>query len=211
MSKVLYVTANPKPVEKSFGLTVGNVFLNEYKNCNPQDEIIHLDVYAMNIQLVDKDVLNTWEKLPKGVRFADLSEIEKKKLLEINAATELFLSADKYIFVSPLWNLGVPPMLKAYIDNVVIVGKTFKYTANGPVGLLKNKKAMHIQSCGGIYSQGPAADYEGGNRYLKTILGFMGVADIQTLFVEGTNLDPNKADEIKAQGSAKALELAKEF
>ena len=211
MSKILYITANPKPVEKSFCLTVGNAFLNEYKKCHPQDEIISQDVYAMDIQLVDSDILNAWEKLAKGSQYVDLSDMEKKKLEKMNTVMELFLSADKYIFVSPLWNLGTPPMLKAYMDNVVIAGKTFKYTANGPIGLMINKKAVHIEACGGEYSEGPMAAFEGGNRYLKIILGFIGITELETIFVEGTNLYPEKAAEIKEHASQKAIELAKRF
>jgi FMN-dependent NADH-azoreductase len=211
MPKVLYITANPKVMEKSFSLTIGNTFLNEYKKSNPKDEIMELDLYSMDIQPIDRDVLDAWGKLTQGIQFADLSDALKKKLEKIESSVQLFMSADKYIFVSPLWNLGVPPILKAYIDTVVIVGKTFKYTENGPVGILNNKKAVHIEACGGVYSQGPSAAYEGGARYLKIILGFMGITDEEVIFVEGINQFPEKADEIREQGKQKALEMAKRF
>lgn len=129
----------------------------------------------------------------------------------MNALLEQFISADKYVFVTPLWNFTVPANMKIYLDALCIVGKTFAYTENGPVGLLKNKKAVHIQARGGIYSSGPAADFEMGDRYINTVLGFIGVTDKQSIIIEGVNATPDKAGEIKAAAIAKAEEVAKSF
>lgn len=65
---------------------------------------------------------------------------EQQKVDRFSEILEEFLSADKYVFVSPMWNLSFPPVLKAYIDAISIAGKTFKYTAEGPQGLLTDKK-----------------------------------------------------------------------
>ena len=88
-----------------------------------------------------------------------------------------FNQADKYVIAAPLWNLGVPAILKAYIDYVMIVGINFRYTEAGPQGLCTNKKAIHITSRGGNYSEGPFAAYEMGDRYLRTIFGFLGISE----------------------------------
>ena len=101
--------------------------------------------------------------------------------------------------------------MKAYLDNICIAGKTFKYTENGPVGLLENKKAVHIQARGGIFSSGPVADLEMGDKYINTILGFIGVNDKESIIVEGISAMPDKAGEIKASAVAKAKEIAKRF
>ncbi|PNB70901.1 FMN-dependent NADH-azoreductase, partial [Pseudomonas sp. FW305-BF6] len=77
-----------------------------------------------------------------------------------------FVEADKYVFVTPMWNFSFPPVMKSYIDAVCVAGKTFKYTENGPQGLLGGKKALHIQASGGVYSEGPAAGMEMGHRYI---------------------------------------------
>ena len=58
----------------------------------------------------------------------------------MNTNLETFMNADRYVFVTPMWNFSYPPVVKAYLDNVAIAGKTFKYTENGPVGLLEGKK-----------------------------------------------------------------------
>ena len=129
----------------------------------------------------------------------------------MNNLLEQFLDADKYVFVTPLWNFTIPPKMKAYLDNICIVNKTFKYTEKGPVGLLHDKKAVHIQARGGVYSSGPLVELELGDRYLNTILSFIGITQKQSIFVEGMNATPDKADEIKAIAISKAKEVAKRF
>ena len=186
MKKVLFITANPKQEDKSYSLAAGREFLNQYKIINPQDEITEIDLYDTDLTFIDSDVFSGWEKLQSGDSFETLSDIEKDRVGKIDQYTNQFIEADKYIFVSPLWNLSIPPKLKAYIDKVAIANKTFKYTEKGPVGLLKNKKAMHIQASGGFYSEGPAKGSEFGHNYMRTILGFMGIEAVESILIEGT-------------------------
>ncbi len=94
---------------------------------------------------------------------------------------------------------------------VAVAGKTFKYTENGPVGLLPGKKALHIQARGGFYSEGPAAEMEMGHRYINIIMNFFGITNLEGLFIEGHNAMPDKAQEIKENAIAKAKEMAHTF
>ncbi|MNI89554.1 FMN-dependent NADH-azoreductase [compost metagenome] len=100
-------------------------------------------------------------------------------------------------------------MVKAYIDAICIAGKTFQYTANGPEGLLKGKKAVHIQARGGIYSEGPAKELEFGDRYLRSVLNFIGIADFESVIAEGMAQNPKEADHIKEKAVANAKEIAR--
>ncbi|GMB09601.1 FMN-dependent NADH-azoreductase [Thermolongibacillus altinsuensis] len=211
MAKLLYITANPKTEDQSFSLSVGRAFLNAYKQQNPQDEVVELDLYQTDIPYIDADVFSGWGKLQQGQSFEQLSEDEKQKVSRINQLTDQFIEADKYVFVTPMWNFSVPPKMKAYIDTICIAGKTFKYTENGPVGLLTNKKAVHIQARGGIYSEGPAKDMEFGDRYLKAVLGFIGITNVQSIIVEGMAAFPNEAEGIKEKAIKQAQEVAKNF
>ncbi|CAM3725408.1 FMN-dependent NADH-azoreductase [Mesobacillus thioparans] len=211
MATVLYITANPKPVEESFSLSVGEEFIKAYRENNPEDEVVRLDLYKMDVPFIDTDVFSGWGKLQKGSAFEHLSDEEKHKVSAINTLTDQFVAGDKYVFVTPFWNFSFPPKMKAYIDNIAIAGKTFKYTAEGPVGLLGGKKALHIQARGGIYSEGTAKEMEFGDRYLRTVLAFMGVEDAETLAIEGMAAMPDKAEEIKQQAIQRANELAKQF
>ncbi|GIM44887.1 FMN-dependent NADH-azoreductase 2 [Collibacillus ludicampi] len=211
MAKVLYITANPKPEEQSYSLTVGRAFLDAYRQENPNDEIIELDLYKIEIPFIDTDVFSGWGKLQQGKAFDELSANEKAKVSAINQLTDQFVAADKYVFVTPMWNFSVPPKMKAYIDTICIAGKTFKYTENGPVGLLTNKKAVHIQARGGVYSEGPAKEVEFGDRYIRAVLGFLGITDIQSVIAEGMAQMPQEAENIKNRAIERAKEVAKYF
>ena len=92
-----------------------------------------------------------------------------------------FAEADKYVIAEPIWNLGLPAILKAYIDCVAISGITFTYTENGPVGLCHNKKAINIITRGGDYSAEPMESLEMADKYLRNIFGFMGITDFTTI------------------------------
>lgn len=211
MKKLLYITANPNAIENSFGLSVGEAFINEYKKANPENEVIHFDLFKENVPMLDGNVFDAWGKLGNGTAFEELSVDQQATLAAMNRNLEMFTQADEYVFVTPFWNFSFPSVVKNFIDNISIAGKTFKYTENGPVGLLENKKALHIQASGGVYSEGPAAGINFSSPYLTSILNFVGVTDVTTLFVEGMAAMPDKAQEIKANAIEKAKVLAAEF
>ncbi|WP_226668004.1 FMN-dependent NADH-azoreductase [Metabacillus litoralis] len=211
MTKILYITAHPHDEAQSFSMAAGKAFIDSYKETNPSDEIVHIDLYKEDIPHIDVDVFSGWGKLQTGNAFDELSNEEKAKVSRLSELCEQFISGDKYVFVTPLWNFSFPPVMKAYIDSVAVSGKTFKYTEQGPVGLLTDKKALHIQARGGIYSEGPAAELEMGHRYLNVIMNFFGVPSFEGLFIEGHAAMPDKAEEIKENGIARAKDLAKTF
>lgn len=199
MKKVLYIKANPKPDAESNTFRLANEFIEEYKNNNPNDEITILDLYKEGIKLLDGNMVR---EIFAGVE----NEVKKQ--------AQFFADSDKYIIAAPMWNLSIPAILKAYIDYITYVGITFKYTEQGPVGLLadKSKKAIHIVTRGGIYSEGPAADYELGDKYLRRIFAFMGIQDFKTLKLELTNVLQGEAlEEARRMANEEARRMAREF
>jgi FMN-dependent NADH-azoreductase len=211
MTKVLYISAHPHDDTMSYSMAVGKAFIEEYRLINPDHEIVNVDLYKENVPQIDVDVFSGWGKLQSGKGFEELSSEEKAKVGRLTELCDQFVSADKYVFVTPLWNFSFPPVMKAYIDSVAVAGKTFKYTEQGPVGLLTDKKAMHIQARGGIYSEGPAAGMEMGHRYLSIIMQFFGVPSLEGVFVEGHAAMPDKANEIKENAIARAKDAAHTF
>jgi FMN-dependent NADH-azoreductase len=211
MAQVLYITGHPLNETQSYSLAVGKAFIETYKEVNPNDEIVHLDLYNENIPHIDADVFSGWGKLRSGKEFAELSAEEKEKVVRLGELSEQFIAADKYVFVTPLWNFSFPPVMKAYLDSVAVAGKTFKYTEQGAVGLLTDKKALHIQARGGVYSEGPAAQMEMGHRYISVMMSFFGIPALEGLFIEGHNAMPDKAQEIKENAIARAKDLAHTF
>jgi FMN-dependent NADH-azoreductase len=211
MATVLFITAHPHDETKSFSMAAGKAFIDDYRENNPSDEVICVGLYKEYIPHIDSDIFSGWGKLQSGSSFDQLSNEEQQKVSRLGQLVDQFVAADKYVFVTPLWNFSFPPILKAYIDALCVLGKTFRYTEQGPVGLLTDKKALHIQARGGVYSEGPAAQIEMGHRYLATIMNFFGVPSFEGLFIEGHAQFPDRAQEIKENGIARARELAKSF
>ena len=211
MVKVLYITANPLNETQSYSMAVGKAFIDTYREKNKNDEIVHIDLFNEHIPQIDEEVLSGWGKLRTGKGFEELTTGEKAKVGRLAELSEQFVAADKYVFVTPLWNFSFPPVMKAYLDSVAVAGKTFKYTEKGPIGLLTDKKALHIQARGGFYSEGPAAGIEMGHRYLTIMMNFFGIPAFEGLFVEGHAAMPDKAKEIKENAITRAIELAQSF
>src|SRR6202453_2432076 len=103
---------------------------------------------------------------------------------------ELF-DADIIVIGAPMYNFSIPSQLKAWIDRVVVAGKTFRYGANGAEGLLKNKKVFIASSRGNVYTPGsPAAALEHHESYLLGVLAFIGLTDVAIVRAEGLAFGP---------------------
>ncbi len=211
MSTLLYITAHPLQEQQSNSLSTGAVFLEAYQNAQPQDEIIELNLFEAGVPNIDADLFNAWSKLRKGADFAVLTEEEQQKAGKHKELSDQFAAADKYVFVNPMWNHFLPPILKAYLDALCVAGKTFRYTPQGPVGLLAGKKVLHIQSAGGAYNRETVEVKDFGHAYLAHIMHFFGITDAQGLFVEGMDANPAEAPAIKEQARQQAVRIAETF
>lgn len=201
MKKILYIKANVKPERQSRTYKISDSFIEEYKKNNPEDEIITLDLYKEGIDFLKGEDLNSV--------FGPKTE-ESRNHPILKYAYE-FAEADKYVVAAPMWNLSIPAILKAYIDYITVTGITFKYTAEGPVGLCTGKKALFITSRGGEYSQGPAASVEMGERYIRTIFAFLGITDMQSVSAEKVDVIGSDVEGILAEAITKAKDIAKQF
>lgn len=102
-----------------------------------------------------------------------------------------FLEADVVVIGAPMYNLGVPSQLKAWFDRISVAGQTFRYTADGPVGLAGGKTVIIASARGGFYAAGtPQADFDFHERYLKAALGFIGIDDVAFVRAEGLAVSP---------------------
>jgi FMN-dependent NADH-azoreductase len=99
-----------------------------------------------------------------------------------DALIEELRQADVIVLGLPLYNFGVPSQLKAYFDHVARSGVTFRYTANGPEGLLKGKKAYVFAARGGLYA-GTPKDTQ--TPYVRDFLAFLGITDVEFIYAEG--------------------------
>jgi FMN-dependent NADH-azoreductase len=102
-----------------------------------------------------------------------------------------FLAAGIVVVGAPMYNFGVPSQLKAWIDRLLVVGKTFRYSDKGVEGLASGKHVIIASSRGGIYSEGaPAASAEHQETYLRSVFAFIGILDIEIVRAEGVAIGP---------------------
>jgi len=121
------------------------------------------------------------------------------------AALDEFLTADIVVIGAPMYNFTIPSQLKAWIDRVLVAGKTFKYDANGPQGLAGAKRVIVAISRGGYYGAGsPAAALEHLETYLRGVLGFMGIQNPEFIIADGIQVGP----EHREKSIASALQAA---
>lgn len=113
-------------------------------------------------------------------------------------------SADVIILGVPMYNFGVPVQLKTWIDAIARAGVTFRYTENGPEGLIKGKKVYLALARGGIYRDTPNDSQV---PYLKTVLGFLGMTDIECVYAEGLAMGEETALQAFASAEAQLDEL----
>ncbi|MGM0881334.1 MAG: FMN-dependent NADH-azoreductase [Bacillota bacterium] len=208
MSTVLFVKANDRAIEQAVSVKLYHAFLESYKNSHPEDTIIELDLFQEELPYMNADMINGNFKAARGF---DLTAEEQAAAQVSSKYVDQFIAADKVVFAFPLWNFTIPAVLHTYIDYLCQAGKTFSYTAQGPVGLITDKKVAILNARGGVYSEGPAAAAEMSYNFIKNILGFFGVTDIETIIVEGHNQLPDQAEKIITTGIAQAEKVAAGF
>lgn len=105
-----------------------------------------------------------------------------------------FLGADTIVIGAPMYNFTLPTQLKAWLDRILIAGKTFRYTTHGPEGLAGGKRVIVALARGGIYDAGsPAAALEHLESYLRGVFSFIGI-DAEFVAADGLNISPEQRD-----------------
>ena len=190
-------------------------------------KLLHLDSSALGTASVTRElstaIVANWKHSHPGLKVAyrDLDSnpvphLTARSLAKADAAEaadaenilQQFLDSDVIVIGAPMYNFGVPSTLKAWIDRVAVAGKTFRYTANGPEGLIKGKRVVIASARGGIHGNGPA-DFQ--ENYLRQVFGFLGIADIEFVRAEGVSYSPqHRSDALAAAHAsiAQALPLA---
>lgn len=103
-----------------------------------------------------------------------------------------FLAADVVVIGAPMYNFGIPSQLKAWFDRILVAGKTFRYTANGPEGLVAGKKVIVASARGGFYAPGtPQAEIDFHEPHLRAMFRMIGVTDVTILRAEGVAVSPD--------------------
>ncbi len=124
-------------------------------------------------------------------------------------ALEDFLAADIIVIGAPMYNFSIASQLKAWIDRITVVGRTFRYTPQGPEGLAGGKRVFVASSRGGLYGpESPAASLDHQESYLRGIFGFLGITELTFIRAEGVNIGPGERQAAIAAATAQAAQLA---
>jgi FMN-dependent NADH-azoreductase len=124
------------------------------------------------------------------------------------AVLEEFLAADIVVLGAPMYNFTIPSQLKAWIDRIIVAGKTFKYGAQGPEGLAGGKRVIVAISRGGFYGAGtPMAVGEHLETYLRWVFGFIGIANPEIISAEGIQVGPEHREKALAGALQAATNL----
>jgi FMN-dependent NADH-azoreductase len=176
-------------------LTKGTVA--QWQATHPGTVVQYLDLAADAPSHLNMDSLG----FKLGLAEASLTDAQRRENAISEKLVSQFMAADVIVVGAPLYNFTIPSQLKAWIDRLAQVGRTFKYTDKGAVGLAGGKTVIVASSRGGVYSTsegGRAMEHQ--ESYLQTIFGFFGITDIRFVRAEGVAM----GDAAKAQ----ALELA---
>ncbi|MFH4689106.1 FMN-dependent NADH-azoreductase [Vibrio diabolicus] len=127
----------------------------------------------------------------------DLSQ-EQQAVVELSdTLIEEVKAADTLVIAAPMYNFTIPTQLKNWIDLIARAGVTFKYTENGVQGLIEGKKAIVITTRGGIHKDSPTDNV---TPYLRTVLGFVGITDVEFVYAEALNM----GEDFAAKGISEA-------
>jgi FMN-dependent NADH-azoreductase len=176
MKRILIVESSPRG-SASASRTLASKVRARLEAQYPEARIVERDLAHDKVPHLDEATL-------KAMSTHDAVEAESLKdaLHLSDQLTEELLSSDLLVIASPMWNFG--------IDHVVRAGKTFNYAGAGVEGLAKGKKAILVLASGGVFSEGPWKPWDTVEPYLRRILGFIGIDDVQTVRAEGMNIPP---------------------
>ncbi len=195
MTHILHLDASPRG-DRSVSRTLSKEFISGWKAAHPNDTVTYRDLGHYPVPFVSEDWVAAAYSSP------DRYTIELAQAIQISdELTDEFLEADRYVFGIPMHNFSIPANFKAYLDQIVRVGRTFSVDEKGYKGLVHNKKMTIITARGGAYAEGtPAHAYDLQTPYLRLIFGFMGITDIE--FIHADNL--NLGDEARSLAIANA-------
>ena len=194
MPTLLHIDSSPRAASVSSQLAA--TFVERWKKHNPSGVVFQHNTAFEQIPYLDEAAINACFAPAEA-----LTAEQKQKLTISDKLTDELVAADLLVLGVPMWNLGIPASLKAWIDQIVRPGRTFAYTSAGVAPLLVGKKAYIFSSRGGAYPVGtPYHAYDQQEPYLRTVLGFLGITDINFVYVE----NQSRSGDAPAQGLAAA-------
>ena len=194
MSKVLVLKSSIRAGYSQSGQLADHL-VSEWKAAHPGDDVTERDLAANPIPVLDGELVGALRPSDAALtpRQQEALDLSNELIAELQAH-------DTIVITAPMYNFNIPTQLKNYFDLVARAGVTFRYTEQGPEGLIKGKKVVVLSSRGGIHKDTPSDLL---TPYLTLFLGFLGMSDVQFVFAEGIGYGP----EVAAKAASDAKEV----
>jgi FMN-dependent NADH-azoreductase len=192
---ILFVTSSSRG-SASYSNRVATNVLTELRSRNPRARVTVRDLGREPLPHINDDFVT-------ATRSATMPQTDEQRALlaHSEALVDELLAADVIVIAAPMINFSIPSNLKAWIDYVARAGRTFRYSEKGPEGLVTGKQVILVAARGGVYAGNPALDFQ--VPYLKSVLGFLGMTDVEVLEVEGTAYGLEAAENAVTAATAK--------
>ncbi len=208
MSTLLYLEASPRR-KRSHSTKVAEAFLATYAAQNPSDTVDRLDLWSLDLPRLDGDDLGAKYAIMYG---ESPTPDQQRAWSSVEAVFDRFGAADKYLISLPMWNFGVPYVLKHYVDIITQPGLSWRVSPEGGYEGLVDGSAVVVYSSASEYHAGSGSEaLDMQKPYVETWLGFIGISDVQRIVVAGSLGDPSVFREAEQAALARASELAARF
>lgn len=205
MTTLLHVECSPRK-QRSASLEIARQFIARYQHNAPDTQVVTLDLWALELPEFDGPVMDAKYA---GISGTPLSEEQATAWATLKSLAAYLHQADVLVFSVPLWNFAVPYKLKHFIDVVSQKDVLFEFSPEqGLRGLLHNKTAVNVYARGMDFSAPDAQAMDFQKPYMEAWLGFIGVSDVHSLYVEKTILGPEVDQASREQSTASAHALA---
>ena len=201
MCNILYVSSSPRG-SASYSNRVAARVVRELRQADPQATVTVRDLAQDPLPHIDDDFV-------AATRSADGPRNDKQRaiLAQSDALVDELFAADVIVIAAPMINFSVATTLKSWFDYIARAGRTFSYSEAGPQGLVTGKRVIVVSASGGIYSAGANTAFDFQIPWLKNMLGFLGMTEVEIIRVEGTALGPDAADQALERATTQARDV----
>ena len=201
MKNILYIQSSPRGPQ-SYSQKVAQSIVDELQTRDPAANVVVRN-------LAQNPPPHAGEAFVGGIssKPEERTPDQTRALILSDTLIDELSAADVIVMAVPMHNFGVPSTLKAWIDHVVRLGRTVSYSQKGPEGALKGKRVILVVARGGVYSDGPAKPLDFQVPYLRAILGFIGLTDIEVVDVEGVAMSAIGPEKAVASAMARSAEV----
>ena len=198
MTKLLQINASIQG-ENGQSSQLANRFVAGWQSRHPEGRVVRRDVAADPVPHL------TAARFAAFLTPAEKHDDEQRAVAQFSdGLIDELRQADVIVLGLPMYNFGIPSQLKAYFDHIARAGHTFRYTAEGPVGLLTGKKAYVFAARGGLYQGGPLDTQ---TQYVRDFLRFLGISDVEFVYAEGLAIDATRRESAIGAAHAQIAQL----